>query len=535
MRFAILLLLAFALPAAAQDWTAVPTGTTGTLRALDDLGFSNYVVGDGGFVALANADHTVWTPVAVGTSDDLLSVLHPSSSQVWVGGAAGTVRVRDNLGVWNNRDVPTAEDVVLFSRTSGQALAAGSGGSLWKSDDLGQTWAQVHTGTVPLRAGVGGTVSTAWAVGDDGTILKGTEVSTVWTPAASGTTRDLLGIRFKAGNTLVAVGEAGTVLTSVLGDTWTPRASGTQRTIRAVSVSKLNADWLLAVGDDGLALKSTDSGATWCHMTTGVTADLYAADMLSNSKYLVAGEGGVLLRTTTSGGACVPGIDATATRIGDGGIPPEGGPFSFTVALSNPSPETQTFQAWVDAVLPNGSPYGPFLGPQTLTLAPGQSVGPITFTQTVPGAAPAGSYTIRLRVGDFATGALLDESVFFLSKSGVPAPSAPREPLAWGRQPSFLTASASQAASATPVRMRLAPNPARGGATLTLALEATEAVTAEVFDVQGRRVASVLAEVVAAGAPARLALDTESLAPGVYVVRVRGETFVESQRLVILR
>lgn len=533
MRFAIL--LALALPAAAQDWTAVPVGTAGPLRALDDIGFSNYVVGDGGFVALANADHTVWTPVAVGTSDDLLSVLHPSSSQVWVGGAAGTVRVRDNLGVWNTRDVPTAEDVVLFSRTSGQALAAGSGGGIWKSEDFGQNWAQVHTGSTPLRAGIGGTFGTAWVVGDDGTILKGTETSTVWTSVASGTTRDLLGIRFKAGNTLVAVGEAGTILTSVLGDTWTPRASGTQRTIRAVSVSKLNADWLLAVGDDGLALKSTDSGATWCHMTTGATADFYAADMLSNSKYLAAGENGLLLRTTTSGGACVPGIDATATRIGNGGIPPEGGPFSFTVELDNPSPETQTFQAWVDAKLPNGSTFGPFLGPQTLTFNPGQSVGPITFTRNVPGAAPAGNYTVRLRVGDFATGALLDESVFFLSKSGVPAPSGPTVSLAWSSQPSFLTATAPQATAMPPVRMTLAPNPTRGDAVLSLTLDATQAVSAEVFDVQGRRVASVPTGAVEGGVPVRLPLDTRGLAPGVYIVRVQGETFVESRRLVILR
>jgi choice-of-anchor B domain-containing protein len=79
------------------------------------------------------------------------------------------------------------------------------------------------------------------------------------------------------------------------------------------------------------------------------------------------------------------------------------------------------------------------------------------------------------------------------------------------------------------------PNPTSGGTRLTLTVGAAQAVTAEVFDVTGRRVATAFAGPAAPGAPVQIDVDTSALTPGVYVVRVAGERFAASRRVAVTR
>ncbi|HLA62884.1 MAG TPA: M12 family metallo-peptidase [Rhodothermales bacterium] len=79
-----------------------------------------------------------------------------------------------------------------------------------------------------------------------------------------------------------------------------------------------------------------------------------------------------------------------------------------------------------------------------------------------------------------------------------------------------------------------APSPARGVATLAYRLPEAADVRLEVFDVTGRRVATLVDGRVAAGAH-RATLDASTLAPGVYVVRMRAGAFVSVQRVTVAR
>ena len=92
---------------------------------------------------------------------------------------------------------------------------------------------------------------------------------------------------------------------------------------------------------------------------------------------------------------------------------------------------------------------------------------------------------------------------------------------------------AEETASGGAVLSMPAPNPAATRATLTLAVDAPQYVRATVVDALGRTVA-VAFDGLAAGAP-RIRVDTSRLAPGVYVVRVAGETFGEARRLTVAR
>ncbi len=80
----------------------------------------------------------------------------------------------------------------------------------------------------------------------------------------------------------------------------------------------------------------------------------------------------------------------------------------------------------------------------------------------------------------------------------------------------------------------ISPNPTRGDARMTLSLAQSEAVTVQVYDALGRRVATVLDAVVSAGARV-VSVPTAALAPGVYVVRVTGDSFAETRRLTVTR
>ena len=65
------------LPAAAQDWTVVPLGTTNDLHVVHYAGGGHagagYIAGNGGFLA-STPDNVTWTTENSGTSADLFSL-----------------------------------------------------------------------------------------------------------------------------------------------------------------------------------------------------------------------------------------------------------------------------------------------------------------------------------------------------------------------------------------------------------------------------------------------------------------------------
>ena len=79
------------------------------------------------------------------------------------------------------------------------------------------------------------------------------------------------------------------------------------------------------------------------------------------------------------------------------------------------------------------------------------------------------------------------------------------------------------------------PNPASDRATLRVEVREAQDVTVEVFDVMGRRVALLHDGPMAAGQQNTVTFATGALAPGAYVVRVRGEAFQTTRRVTLAR
>jgi hypothetical protein len=82
-------------------------------------------------------------------------------------------------------------------------------------------------------------------------------------------------------------------------------------------------------------------------------------------------------------------------------IPPSGGQVLFQVQLKNNTASPKTEDVWTGVVLPGGSPYGPILLRQGITIGAGATITR-NLGQTVPAGAPAGEYYYFMLAGDYS-------------------------------------------------------------------------------------------------------------------------------------
>jgi photosystem II stability/assembly factor-like uncharacterized protein len=120
----------------------------------------------------------------------------------------------------------------------------------------------------------------------------------VGTPAG----RDLRGV-WGQGQGLVAVGDSGTILRSTdAGLTWSSVLSGSTHHLRGVWGA---GSTVVAVGASGTILRSVDAGASWSRVESGTT-ELLQGVWGDGSTLLVVGNGGRIIRSTDAGASWSP-------------------------------------------------------------------------------------------------------------------------------------------------------------------------------------------------------------------------------------
>src|SRR5690606_20249860 len=223
-------------------------------------------------------------------------------------------------------------------------------------------------------------------------------------------------------------------------------------------------------------------------------------------------------------------------------LPPSGGQFSYTARVTNDGDAPHSFDAWVAATLPNGNPYArPVAGPIAVTLPAGGSAQR-TLRLRVPGAAPAGTYTLTLNVGEYPSGVDASDA-FTFEKQGAGAAGAvatqaegPVELVAKG---AFFDAEASEseaaeAEAAAAGRLAVYPNPSGGRSTVGFTLDAPAAVRLSVLDALGREVALLAEGTLPAGSHAYPFEDAD-LPAGLYLARLEVGGHVETHRFTVVR
>ena len=171
---------------------------------------------------------------------------------------------------WHPLDTGTTNSLRSVAFLSNRLLITGENGTVLYADTLDQ----IRPGSLPTVTsnwleGVAASASIAVAVGDNASIYSSSD-GVAWTqrPAPVGTTAWLRSVAYGPvnGGIFVAVGEGGTILyTTSLQPLTIAKVftSGTTANLNRVRyLQTLLGNYFMAVGDSGVALRSTD-GKNW--------------------------------------------------------------------------------------------------------------------------------------------------------------------------------------------------------------------------------------------------------------------------------
>jgi Secretion system C-terminal sorting domain len=198
-------------------------------------------------------------------------------------------------------------------------------------------------------------------------------------------------------------------------------------------------------------------------------------------------------------------------------LPPGGGPIVFDAIIENQTGDALDLNAWTDALLPNGAPYGPLLQAPQLHLVQGQVFTATNLQQVVPANAPAGTYTYRAHAEDVLGEYAGVGSFTFEKQSGVGIADAGEWLFSgWPKQEKAIAGRSTQEAG---LALSSQPNPFNGITTVTLHLDQTSTLRVHVYNVLGKRVATLADGRFATGRHL-FSMDASTWASGIYMLQV---------------
>jgi subtilisin family serine protease len=242
-------------------------------------------------------------------------------------------------------------------------------------------------------------------------------------------------------------------------------------------------------------------------------------------------DGFALLFTTP---AEAPDLVVTLTPYGTPiQIPAAGGSFDFNIAIANNGVSQVVADVWCDVTLPNGSPFGPVLGPVNLTMPAGFS-GNRDRTQDVPEAAPIGMYSYNAYAGTYPNVVLTSDSFPFeklATGDGVLIEG-------WNNYGESLEAwMTTMADGVVPGEFSLEqnyPNPFNPLTSISFGLPEAGIVKLAVYDILGRQVALLVNGNREAGSHT-VTFDASNLASGLYIYRFEAGDFTALNKMVLMK
>lgn len=212
-------------------------------------------------------------------------------------------------------------------------------------------------------------------------------------------------------------------------------------------------------------------------------------------------------------------------------IPAGGGSFDYNVDLSSTAGNPETFDIWVEAVLPNGSIYGPILN-RSLTLQPGGTLSR-EMTQQVPGGAPVGEYFYRCSIGYFDLGVIWCIDQFTFTKTGMDGSSSDSWKC-WGFDNINENASVIGITPTKPCFHSIYPNPFNPETNICVNLPFAGDVSLVIYDVVGREITRLLEGWHPAGTY-QATFNASDLPTGVYFARLKAEGFSQTRKLLLVK
>jgi len=225
-------------------------------------------------------------------------------------------------------------------------------------------------------------------------------------------------------------------------------------------------------------------------------------------------------------------VDVTLTPINPPIIiPAGGGSFDYNALLQNNEAFAVNMDVWLLAQLPDGSLYGPLLGPTNIMMG-ASGVVDRDRTQFVPGAAPAGNYQLIGYAGVYPT-TIWNSSSFDWSKSGSDANDPYVQWFNTGEE--FEPAGDAILATASDFDLIEAyPNPFNPTTTISIQLSVFSHVNLSVYDVSGRTV-ETLVDGYLTGGQHQFQFNGSRSSSGIYFVELNSEKGRNMKKITLLK
>jgi len=179
----------------------------------------------------------------------------------------------------------------------GNFYIAGDSGIILKGINYGNNWIRIQSPTTNNLNSIWFEIydSKLLIAGDSGKVYITYNSGSSWILQNTGTTSNLNSIKSIVA-LIIAVGNDGAVMKSTNnGNNWNRIECETNVNLNYVILNSL--DNFIAAGDNGLILKSTNGGSNWMNINSGTTSDL---NFISSSD-LISGNNGVVLKSTDGG------------------------------------------------------------------------------------------------------------------------------------------------------------------------------------------------------------------------------------------
>jgi len=289
--------------------------TSGTTKGLYTVHFINENIGwaageDGTILKTIDGGET-WLAQSISTPDKIRSIFFTDSLNGWIALFEWTpfrhgsvYHTTDGGNTWYVQlSVVDYALLSLFFTDNLHGWVVGTNGIAFKTTNGGNTWQQMFIETYGgwlfsvrfINDNIG------WVAGDVfGQIPKTTNSGSYWFAQYIPTYYYLVDIFFIDEFYGWGVGQSGVIVTTTNGGSiWSTQSSGVTIELRDVHFIKDNKGWVAGLG--GIILYSDNGGVSWYQQNSNTTNDLYAVFFIDEFTGWIVGNNGLVLKTNNGG------------------------------------------------------------------------------------------------------------------------------------------------------------------------------------------------------------------------------------------
>jgi len=216
-------------------------------------------------------------------------------------------------------------------------------------------------------------------------------------------------------------------------------------------------------------------------------------------------------------------------------IPPSGESFWWHAQISNNLSQSRQGQAWTEAILPNGSTYGPILL-QTINLQPGQIIISNPLQQDVPGGAPAGVYTYICKLGIHPNFVVAEDSFQFTKELGS---TTDADVSGWELKGQLVVSETTASKISITISPELwvgdfAPNPFNSATVFQVHLPSACNLSIDIYNVTGQHVDTITQGEYPQGFHS-FTVDGNLLSSGLYFMKISTPTEMVMKKMMLLK